>query len=111
VAARTPAELRQQDAVSIVRGVRLEEGTTTVLWHSVMWQYLSAEEQSAVSSRIAELGAEATARQRFAHLRSEPARRMLQGPHEFLVRLTTWPGGEEKLIGATVGHGLPTRWL
>jgi hypothetical protein len=36
---------------------------------------------------------------------------MLEGPHEFLVRLTTWPDGEEQPIGATVGHGLPTTWL
>jgi hypothetical protein len=36
---------------------------------------------------------------------------MLDGPHEFLVTLTTWPGGEDRLIGATVGHGLPTTWL
>ena len=110
-AARTPAELRRQDAVSFLRDVRLEEGTTTVLWHSVMWQYLSADDQAAVASRIVELGAESTPRRRFAHLRSEPARRMLEGPHEFLVRLTTWPGAEERLIGATVGHGLPTTWL
>jgi hypothetical protein len=110
-AARTPAEVRGQDAVGFMTDLRLEEGTTTVLWHSVMWQYLATDEQAAVSSRIDELGAEATAQRRFAHLRSEPARRMLEGPHEFLVRLTTWPDGEEQLIGATVGHGLPTTWL
>jgi hypothetical protein len=36
---------------------------------------------------------------------------MVEGPHEFLVRITTWPGGEDRLIGKTVGHGLPTNWL
>jgi hypothetical protein len=110
-AARTPAEVRRQDAVGFMDDIELGEGTTTVLWHSVMWQYLSAEERAAVASRIVELGASATVRRRFAHLRSEPARRMVEGPHEFLVRITTWPGGEDRLIGKTVGHGLPTNWL
>jgi|tagenome__1003787_1003787.scaffolds.fasta_scaffold20990051_15 hypothetical protein len=110
-AARTPAEVRRQDAVTFLDDIRLEDGTTTVLWHSVMWQYLSVDDQAAVASRIVELGAEATLQRRFAHLRSEPARRMLDSPHEFLVTVTTWPGGEERVIGATVGHGLPTTWL
>jgi hypothetical protein len=110
VAATVPAEVRRQDAASFVAATELQEGTTTVLWHSVMWQYLTAEDQHRVTARIAELGDAATPTRRFAHLRAEPARRHPGADHEFLVRLTTWPGGEDRLLGATVGHGVPTTW-
>lgn len=103
-------ELRKQDAVAFLRSVELVEDTTTVLWHSVMWQYLSAADKAAAEERIAELGALATPTRRFAHLRAEQSRRSPGSEHEFLVRLTEWPGTGERLLGATVGHGLPTTW-
>jgi hypothetical protein len=105
-----PAEVRRQDAAAFLAATQLREGTTTVLWHSVMWQYLTDEDKRLAAARIAELGAAATPTRRFAHLRAEPARRTPQAAHEFLVRLTTWPGGEDRHLGATVGHGIPTTW-
>jgi hypothetical protein len=90
--------------------VELGEGSTTVLWHSVMWQYLDASDQQAVTARIEELGAAATPESPFAHLAVEPARRTPGADHEFLVALRLWPGGELRVIGATVGHGIPTTW-
>ena len=110
VAARVPATVRTESAAPFVDRLRLVEGTATVLWHSVMWQYLSAEEQGRLSTRIDELGATADDHARLAHLRAEPARRAPEAPHEFLVRLTTWPGGEERLLGSTLAHGVPTTW-
>jgi hypothetical protein len=105
-----PAEVRRQDAAAFLAATQLREGTTTVLWHSVMWQYLTDEDKRLAAARIAGLGASATPTRRFAHLRAEPARRTPQAAHEFLVRLTTWPGGEHRLLGATRGHGVPTTW-
>lgn len=110
VAAEVPAEVRAQDAASFVQALEPVEGATTVLWHSVMWQYVAADEQAAVTRRIEELGAAADARAPFVHLRAEPARRTAGAPHEFLVRLRSWPGGEDRLIGVTAAHGLPTTW-
>lgn len=110
VAAEHPVEVRPVDAVSFVEDLELREGATTVLWHSVMWQYLPREDQDAVSARIEELGAAATPQAPFAHLAAEPARRTPEADHEFLVVLRTWPGGERRIIGATVGHGIPTTW-
>jgi hypothetical protein len=109
--ARTvPAEVRHQDAVSFVRDIELVEGTTTVLWHSVMWQYLPAADQQAVTSRIEELGAAASETSPFAHLSLEPARRTPGSGHEFLVVLRLWPTGARRIIGASVAHGVPTTW-
>jgi hypothetical protein len=110
VAADHPTDVRREDARSFVERLELEDGTTTVLWHSVMWQYLTAEDREAVSSRVEQLGSGAGERRRFVHLRAEPARRTPRGRHEFLVMLRTWPGGEDRVIGRTVGHGVPTTW-
>ena len=110
LAAQHPVEVRRADAVSFVDDIELREGTTTVLWHSVMWQYLSASDQSAVTDRIEALGAAASEQSPFAHLAAEPARRTPGGDHEFLVTLRRWPGGEHRIIGSTVGHGVPTTW-
>jgi hypothetical protein len=109
-AERHPVEVRRQDARSFVDALELVDGTTTVLWHSVMWQYLSAPDQQAVLTRLEELGAAATPRRRLAHLRAEPSRRTPGAEHEFLVRLRLWPDGEDRILGATAPHGLPTTW-
>ncbi len=110
VAVRVPAEIRRQGAVGFVRSLDLREGATTVLWHSVMFQYLSAADQRAVRDRVQELGAQATATSPFAHLVFEPARRSPGADHEFLVRLETWPGGESRFLGNAPPHGLPVAW-
>ena len=110
VARGLPVEVRRQDAVSFVRDIELVPTTTTVLWHSVMWQYLSAEDRAAVMSRIDELGAAATSDMPFAHLFLEPTRRTPASDHEFLVVLQLWPEGERRILGTSVGHGIPTTW-
>jgi hypothetical protein len=110
VAARVPAEVRRQDAVEFVESLELAEGATTVLWHSVMWQYLSADEQEAVTRRIERLGAAADETRPFAHLRLEPMRRTPDSPHDFLVALRLWPGGEQQVLGNSAGHGVPMIW-
>jgi hypothetical protein len=110
VADQVPAKVRRLDAVSFVRDVVLREGTVTVLWHSVMWQYLPAQDRAAVTAVVEELGAAATPEAPFAHLYAEPARRAPGADHEFLVELQQSPGGERQVIGTTVGHGLPTTW-
>ncbi len=110
VAEAVPVEVRTEGAVPLLRRLALEDGATTVLWHSVMWQYLEADEQRAVVDRVEELGAGAAGDRRFAYLRAEPSRRTPGGEHRFLVWLRVWPGGEDRIIGETVGHGVPTTW-
>lgn len=110
IADAEPAEVRRAGATEVVEGMELAPGAVTVLWHSVMWQYLSADEQRRVTDRLAALGAQATAEAPLAHLRAEPSRRVPGGAHEFLVRLTTSPGGADEVLGVTVGHGVPTTW-
>ena len=105
-----PAEVRRADARTFVDELGLREGTTTVLFHSVMWQYMSRADQEHLRARLEELGRSTTATRRLAHLRVEPERRCAGGDHEFLVSLTSWPGGERHVLGVVHPHGVPVRW-
>jgi hypothetical protein len=110
VARRVPADVHPEDARTFVDAIALEVGTTTVLWHSVMWQYLAPAERLAVSQRVEELGSQATADRRFVHLFLEPGRRSSGREHEFLVVLAGWPGPTQRILGAAPSHGVPVSW-
>lgn len=96
------------DALDWTRArVRPQPGTATILYHSVFWQYLPAETQHGLAQVIADLGAEATADAPFAWLRYEPP------PHNMgimEVRLTLWPGGEDRRLAIVHPHGASVRW-
>lgn len=109
VAAHVPVDVRRQGAADFLRGLDLTEGTTTVVWHSVVWQYLPAAEQAAVTTRLEELGAGAGASRGLAHVSVEPVRRDPEPVFEVWVR--QWPGGERRVVGTSVPHGVPTTWL
>lgn len=110
VAAQVPVDLERADAVRTLTDLRLEPGTTTVVWHSVMWQYLTAEDRVAAHSRLEELADAADRRQPFAHLMLEPQRREPDQDREFLVVLESWPGGGREILGAAAPHGVPVTW-
>jgi len=110
IAEACPAEVRRTDARSFVDRLELVAGTLTVLWHSVMWQYLRHEDRDAIDARIEELGAAAGEDRPFAHLFLEPLRRTPDAEHQFLVVLQLWPTGERRVLGSSVGHGIPTTW-
>jgi hypothetical protein len=110
LARQDPPLVRRTPAGEFVAELTLAEGAATVLWHSVMWQYLDAEEQADVTARIQGLGTQATDDAPFAHLFLEPTRRTPGSEHEFLVVLTTWPREERRVLGTSRGHGVPTTW-
>ena len=105
-----PATVVAAGAGDFLDRVELREGSTTVVWHSVMWQYLDQAERTRADARLAELGSQASGRAGFAHLALEPRRRSPGAAHEFLVVLQSWPGGEERLLGSAAPHGIPTTW-
>ena len=108
VAAQVPAQVLAQDVTAFMNAFDLAEGTTTVVWHSVMWQYLPTAVQQAVSELLDRLGASATRTRRLAHVAVEPVRR--DPDLQFHVTLRVWPGGKQRLLGTTVPHGVPTTW-
>jgi hypothetical protein len=110
IARRVPAELELRNAVDAVAGLSVEGGALTVLWHSIMWQYLSADDQAAVRAGIDAVGAHARPNAPFAHLALEPQRRTPDAPVEFAVRARCWPGNDDTLLGVCSPHGPPVVW-
>ncbi len=110
LAAVHPVPVERLDAVSAVDRLDLRPGHLTVLWHSVMWQYLTREDQGRVVDGLARLGATATPDAPLVELSLEPERPRPGARHEFLVAARSWPGGERVVLGTSVGHGVPTRW-
>jgi hypothetical protein len=86
-----------------------QPGVATVVWHSVVRQYLEPDERSAVRRLLDEAGARATPDAPLAHLTLEPEK-VGDGKFRFLVELTTWPGGERSLLAECKGHGPPVVW-
>lgn len=105
-----PAEIRQERAIDTVNSLTLADDHWTVLWHSVMLQYLTPDEREALAARVDEIAASATDQRRFATLAFEPQRRTPDGPFEFLVTMQTWPGGEQTILGNARPHGIPVTW-
>ena len=80
-------------------------GVATVVFHSVVMPYLSDEGRARFEAVVAEAGARATEDAPLAWLRMEP------GGEQAELRLTTWPGGEERLLAACGFQGRPVHWL
>jgi len=84
-------------------------GLATVVYHSVFIQYPPAEIQARIRAAIAAAGAAATAEAPLAWLSMEPDPENLAGAME--VRLTLWPGGEDRLLARVHPHGASVAWL
>ena len=110
IARRIPAPLHRANAVDAIVGLCVVTGTLTVLWQSIMWQYLSVDEQAAVQNGIDTLGDQARTDSPFAHLTLEPGRRTPDSAVEFVVRARSWPGGDETLLAGCLPHGPPVTW-
>ncbi|MGH6914421.1 MAG: DUF2332 family protein, partial [Geminicoccales bacterium] len=82
-------------------------GRATVIVHSIVWQYLKQAAKARIATAIARRRAVATVDAPLAWLRLEPEREAA-GPG---LRLTFWPGGEERLLGLGDYHGRRMTWL
>jgi hypothetical protein len=111
LAGETAYDVRRRSAAAFVEELTVAAGSVTVLWHSVMWQYLPGDQQDLITARLEDLGASAGADSPLVHLYAEPARRTPGSPHEFLVCMHEWPGdGERRVLGTMAPHGLPVSW-
>jgi hypothetical protein len=106
LAAQLPVELRRESAAETIARTSLEPGTWTVLWHSIMWQYLTITQQLELTEAMAALGATATPEARFAHVCLE----LIKGTADTPVELVTWPGEKHRRLGFAPPHGLPVTW-
>ena len=106
VAAASPVPVEPSPASAFLeRELASPHGdVVTVVWHSVVRQYLGRVERERVAALIAAAGARATTRAPLVHLALEPER-LADTTIEFQVRLTTWPGGEQRVLADCEGHG------
>lgn len=112
IAAEDAVDLRAQSADEFVAGLSLSPGATTVVWHSVMWQYLSADQQRAIDVSLDRLARQADESAPLARISFEPTARRSE---ERGITVQTWSGqagdGARRLIGTAPPHGLPCVWL
>ena len=106
-----PVDLVQADAADFVETqlVRPQAaGTTRVLMHSIVWQYLPDSVQQRIHSAMAEAGKTATAEKPLAWISLETNRATFR--HE--LKVSYWPGGADPvLLGEAHAHGLWVNWL
>ncbi len=77
-------------------------GTTRVLMHSVLWQYLRADARARIRAAMDVAGARATQDRRLGWVMMEPNRDL----HRHEVRVRGWPGDRPmELVALTHAHG------
>jgi hypothetical protein len=101
IAAAMPVSIATADAADWLAEVlpNRPDNATTVVFHSIVWQYLPPESQIRVRDLLQEHGAAATPDRPLAWLRMEPA-----GPVAAL-RLTMWPPGTDEQLATATYHG------
>lgn len=112
-AAEVPASIEAADAASwLDRQLAARvSGTTTVVFHSIVWQYLPAATRTGVLAALDAAGAAATPEAPLAWLRMEPGPDPARAAE---VRLRTWSGGPgqpgepaDELLAFSGYHGHP----
>lgn len=110
VAAEVPATVECSGAADFLDRVRPTSGALTVVWHSIMWQYLTPEERHRCRRSIERAGAAADDGAPLAHIALEP-RRLTEGEAQrFVIAASVWPGGDEVILGEAHPHGIPVEW-
>ena len=79
----------------------------TVVFHSIVWQYLTDTERATAEDSLATAGQRATGDAPLAWLRLEPSADLTHTE----LRVTTWPGGEERLLARCHYHLGPMQWV
>ena len=80
--------------------------TATVVFHSIVWQYLPKPTRDRVRTALYSAATRATHDSPLFWLRMEPATAAYAD-----VRLTTWPGGNEEMLAHVGYHGADIEWL
>jgi hypothetical protein len=105
VAAAHPEPVERLGAAAFLeRELHPRPGVVTVVWHSVVWQYLPDEERQQVRDLLDDAGRRGTASAPVAHLRLEP------DGDGAVVTLTSWPSGGTRQLARCTPHGPPVVW-
>jgi hypothetical protein len=109
-AARQKPQLEKSTAADFVErelAVPQESGTTRVLMHSIVWQYLPADERQRITQALEAAGRAASPERALAWIMVEADRTLLG--HRLVVR--HWPGsGDETELAIAHAHGASIDW-
>jgi hypothetical protein len=113
LASEKAPDLVQQDAGAFVEAMFAKEqdsGTTRAMFHSIMWQYMPASTQDAITALFEEYGAKATPERPLAWISLETNPATFR--HELQVRI--WNGdagsGDPALLAHAHPHGAWVEW-
>jgi len=110
LARANPVTVVRRSAADFTADLAPELGAWTVLWHSVMWQYLDEAERASVQGHLERAGAAAGDDAPLAHVAFEPHLLAPDADLAFSVTVRTWPGGWARTLGSAPAHGLPVEW-
>jgi hypothetical protein len=107
IAARVPATVERASVEDWLppRLAGARGDVTTVVFHSIVDEYLPASVRRAFHDALSRAGAGATRAAPLAWLRLEPT----PATRGYAVTLTTWPGGEERVVATSGAHGADAR--
>ena len=108
IARAAKVKVVQTDAAEWIdkRLTERRSGAASVVFHSIVWQYLPAETKAGIEASLSRAGAAATADAPLAWLRLEP-----NGPGDPYLKLTLWPGGQTRTLARAHFHGASVNWL
>ena len=108
VAAQDPPVVERSGAAAFLERelAAPRPGAATVVWHSVVRQYVAPAERDVMDELLEQAGRRATADAPLAHVELEPEK----GEPRFLLGLRLWPGGARRVLAECQGHGPPVVW-
>jgi hypothetical protein len=110
IAAKHPVEVVKQDAAKFLAAClarKARDGVARVVFHTIVLQYASPETRVAIRETLAAAGGGATDQAPLARFSMEHEKPDAPAT----VRLTLWPGGEERVIGQCDSHGAWVEWM
>lgn len=109
VALQSGVQVEEANAATWVaqKLARAPPGRTTVLYHSIVRQYVPADAWSSISQAVHAAGARCTTTAPLAWLRFEPT--APEGEPE--LQVTLWPGERRLRLAVAQAHGDAVQWL
>jgi hypothetical protein len=109
IAAKHPVDIEGGDAAQFLESClarKAHDGVGRVVFHTIVLQYATKETRAAVKDILAAAGARTTDKAPLARFSMEHEKP--DAPPT--LRLTFWPGGEERIVGRSESHGGWVEW-
>ena len=106
LAQREPMKVWAESAVEWIGRAEPLSGVATVVFHSIVWQYIPPDEQALILERVKGHAERASAKAPFYWLRME----FNESEQRFELQLRTWRAGNDRLLAVVHPHGEYAVW-